>query len=64
MQGPFGPQRDPHQDWVNRMEEGAAYEEWKEGRGQGGMSGAGQVLAWIVFLGFVLLIILFIVNAR
>ena len=44
MQGPFGPQRDPHQDWLNRMEQGAAYEEWKKGRGQGGISGAGQVL--------------------
>jgi hypothetical protein len=61
MQDPFGPQRDPHRDWVNRMEKGAAYEQWKKGRGQGGV---GQVIAWIVFLGFVLLIILFIMNAQ
>lgn len=61
MQGQFGPQRDPHRDWINRMEKGAAYEEWKKGR-QGSGGGAGEALGCILFLGFVILIIAIITS--
>jgi hypothetical protein len=60
MQGQFGPQRDAHRDWLNRMEKGAAYEEWKKGPKRGG--GVGQVISWVVFLGFILLVILLITR--
>ena len=60
MHGQLGPQRDAHRDWLNRMEEGAAYEDGKKGLKRGG--GVGQVISWIVFLGFILLAILFITR--
>jgi hypothetical protein len=65
MQGPFGPQRDPHQDWMSRLEEGA-YEQWKQkqNRQPGVGTRAGQVISWIVFLGFILLVIVLITSAQ
>jgi len=42
------------------MEKGAAYEEWKKGPKRGG--GVGQVISWVVFLGFILLVILLITR--
>ena len=63
MQDPFGSQRDPHQRWLKSMEEGAGYEQWTKNRGQDLGTTAGNAIAWIVFLGAILLCIILITNA-
>lgn len=64
MYDPFSPQQ-RHKDWMDKQRDMAGYEEWKKRQPQqkGFFAQLGDAIAWIVFLGVGLLIVLFLMQA-
>jgi hypothetical protein len=64
--GPFGPQRDPHRDFLDWQREGGAYQQWKKEKDRepeedkGCLNTVGNIIGFLILVFLCLVVIQFI----